>query len=242
MAECPSSQSVMSKTMGYLEKCGLSLEFRRRGCTYTPKTVRWAGDLVITSESVLHQSVMRWDNGSGECEAEHTFPPASDSCGEKTVHPDNLEDVSGSTISEGGKNEFLWTVDEGQPGWDIHIAATNDIWCGGSMAPSDGGDILFDFDGQTKIKSLCGTVEISSYGAPQAFYLDNRVTYQKDIDAGLLVALQHGVTKDLTVLYAKKDISLAEGLVGATDVSAKFLTALAVHGIGKADVISFGMI
>ena len=241
MAECPSSQSVMSKTFSYLEKCGKSTEFLRRACTYTPKSVKWAGDFVITDEAMLHQSLMKYMDGSGACEAEHTFPAASEECGEVTARPDGLKDVEDTDIRE-SDGSFLFTVLEGEPGWDIHIAATNDDGCGGSMAPQDGGDILFDFDGQTKIKSLCGTIEISSYGAPQAFYLDNRVTYKEDIDAGLLVALQHGITKDLTVLYAKKDLPMAEGLIGATDVSTKFLTALAAHGIGKADVISFGMI
>ena len=242
MAECPGGNSVMAETMGYLEKCGLSLEFRRRGCTYTPKTVRWAGDLVITSESVLHQSVMRWDNGSGECEAEHTFPPASDSCGEKTVHPDDLEDVSGSAISEGGENEFLWTVDEGQPGWDIHIAATNDIWCGGSMAPSDGGDLLFNFEAHTQIKSLCGTVAVNSFAEPKAFYLDNRLSYPDDPDRGLLVAIQNGLTGNWNVLYADALTQLNSGLIDAEDISAAFLDALTEKGISKQDVFSLGMI
>ena len=225
-----------------MEKCGLSLEFRRRGCTYTPKTVRWAGDLVITSESVLHQSVMRWDNGSGECEAEHTFPPASDSCGEKTVHPDGLKDVSGSTISEGGENEFLWTVDEGQPGWDIHIAATNDEGCGGSMAPSDGGDVLFNFEAHTQIKSLCGTVAVNSLGEPKAFYLDNRRSYLDDPDRGLLVAIQNGLTGNWKVLYADALTQLNSGLIDAEDISAAFLDALTENGISKQDVFSLGMI
>ena len=242
MAECPGSNSVMAQTMDYMEKCGLSLEFRRCGCTYTPKTVRWAGDLVITSESVLHQSVMRWDNGSGECEAEHTFPPASDSCGEKTVHPDNLEDVSGSTISEGGKNEFLWTVDEGQPGWDIHIAATNDEGCGGSMAPSDGGDVLFNFEAHTQIKSLCGTVSVNSFAEPKAFYLDNRLSYSDDPDRGLLVAIQNGLTGNWKVLYADALTQLNGGLIDAEDISAAFLDALTENGISKQDVFSLGMI
>lgn len=242
MGECPGSQSVMSNTMGYLEKCGLSLEFLRRGCTYTPETVRWAGDLVITPESVLHQSVMRWENGGGECEAEHTFPPASDSCGEKTVHPEGLKDVSGSAISEGGKNGFLWTVDEGQPGWDVHIAATNDEGCGGSMAPSDGGDVLFSFEAHTQIKSLCGTVAVNSFASPKAFYLDNRRSYSEDPDNGLLVAIQDGMIGDWNVLYAEKDLELTEGLAMATDISSQFLDALTEAGIDKKDVFSFGMI
>jgi len=242
MAECPGSNSVMAKTMGYLEKCGLSLEFLRRGCTSTPKTVRWAGALVLTSESVLHQSVMRWDDGSGECEAEHTFPPASDSCGEKTVHPDDLEDVSGSAISEGGENEFLWTVDEGQPGWDIHIAATNDEGCGGSMAPSDGGDVLFNLEAHTQVKSLCGTVAVNSFGEPKAFYLDNRRSYAEDPDNGLLVAIQNGITGDWKVLYADALTPLNEGLIVAEDISAAFLDALTEKGISKQDVFSLGMI
>lgn len=242
MAECPGSNSLMAETMGYLEKCGLSLEFRRRGCTYTPKTVRWAGDLVITSESVLHQSVMRWDNGSGECEAEHTFPPASDSCGEKTVHPDDLEDVSGSTISEGGENGFLWTVDEGQPGWDIHVAATNDDGCGGSMAPSDGGDVLFNLEAHTQVKSLCGTVAVNSFAEPKAFYLDNRRSYLDDPDRGLLVAIQNGLTGNWKVLYADALTQLNSGLIDAEDISAAFLDALTEKGISKQDVFSLGMI
>ena len=242
MAECPGSQSVMSKTIGYLEKCGLSLEFLRRGCTYTPETVKWAGDLVITSGSVLHQSVMRWENGGGECEAEHTFPAASDECGEKTVHPEGLKDVSGSAISEGGKNGFLWTVDEGQPGWDVHIAATNDEGCGGSMAPSDGGDVLFSLEAHTQIKSLCGTVAVNSFASPKAFYLDNRRSYSEDQDNGMLVAIQNGLTGDWKVLYADALTPLNEGLVDAEDISAAFLDALTEKGISKQDVFSLGMI
>ena len=242
MAECSEAQSVESNTFDFLETCGLSLEFLRRGCTYTPKTVRWAGDLVVTSEATLHQSVMRWENGSGECEAEHTFPPASDSCGEKTVHPDDLEDVSGSAISEGGKNEFLWTVDEGQPGWDVDIAATNDEGCGGSMAPSDGGDVLFNFEAHTQIKSLCGTVAVNSLGEPKAFYLDNRRSYSDDPDRGLLVAIQNGLTGNWKVLYADALTQLNSGLIDAEDISAAFLDALTEKGISKQDVFSLGMI
>ena len=242
MSECPGSMSVESKTMGYLETCGLSLEFLRRGCTYTPESVKWAGDLVVTSESMLHQSVMRWNNGSGECEAEHTFPAASDECGGKTVHPDGLENVSGSTISEGGKNEFLWTVDEGQPGWDVDIAATNDDGCGASMAPSDGGDVLFNFEAHTQIKSLCGTIAVNSLAEPKAFYLDNRRSYSEDEDNGLLVAIQNGLTGDWKVLYADALTPLSEGLVDAEDISAAFLDALTKNGISKQDVFSLGMI
>ena len=241
MAECSEAQSVESNTFDFLETCGLSLEFLRRGCTYTPKTVRWAGDIVVTSEAILHQSVMRLKKGN-ECEAEHTFPPASDSCGEKTVHPDDLEDVSGSTISEGGKNEFLWTVDEGEPGWDIHIAATNDDGCGASMAPSDGGDVLLNFEAHTQVKSLCGTVAINSFAGPKAFYLDNRRSYSDDPDRGLLVAIQNGLTGNWKVLYADALTQLNSGLIDAEDISAAFLDALTEKGISKQDVFSLGMI
>lgn len=241
MSQCPASQSAGSLSMDYLEKCGKSIEFLRRACTHTPGSAKWAGDFVILQESMLHQSLMRYMDGSGACESSHTFPAASEECGEKTARPTGIKDVEDTEIRT-TNGTFDFTIGETEPLWDRGIAATNDEGCGGSMAPSDGGDVLFNFEAHTQIKSLCGTVVVNSFAEPKAFYLDNRVTYQEDIDAGLLVALQHGITKDLTVLYAKKDIPLAEGLVGATDVSTKFLAALAVHGIGKADVISFGMI
>lgn len=236
MAQCPGSQSVMSKTMDYLEKCGLSMEYLRRGCTYTPTSVKWAGDLVVTKDATLHQSKMEWIRGEA-CEPSHTFPAASEDCGEKTVTPEGLEPVRETGIRSGGENSFQYTVAEGEPGWDTDITATNDVFCGG-WGPADGGDVLFNFEATTQVKSLCGTIEIRSFADPKAFYLDNRKSFPEDPDNGLLVAIQNGMTGDWTALYAEKGKSLEI----ATDISSQFLDALADLGIDKKDVFSFGMI
>ena len=87
MSECPGSFSVMSKTMNYIEHCGISLEHIRNGCTHTPRTIQWAGDIVILTDSVLKQSHVKKIKGEG-CNLEHTFPAASEKCGEKTASPD----------------------------------------------------------------------------------------------------------------------------------------------------------
>lgn len=241
MAQCPGSQSVWSKTMGYLEKCGLSMEYLRRGCTYTPESVKWAGDLVITKDATLHQSKMDCIRGEA-CDPSHTFPAASDECGEKTVTPEGLEPVKETGIRSGGENSFQYTVEEGEPGWDLHIAATNDEGCGAGMSPADGGDVLFSFEATTQIKSLCGTVTVKSFASPKAFYLDNRKSFSEDPDNGLLVAIQDGMIGDWKVLYTEKDLELTEGLAMATDISSQFLDALTEAGIDKKDVFSFGMI
>lgn len=241
MSECPGSQSVMSKSFGYLETCGKNAEYLRRGCTYTPKAVKWAGDLVITEEAMMHQSLMKYFDGVESCEPEHTFPAASGSCGEKTARPDGLQDVKRTSIRD-GNGSFLFTVAEGEPEWDIHIAATNDDGCGASMAPQDGGDILFSGDARTQIKSLCGTIEMQSFATPKAFYLDNRKSFPEDEDKGLLVAIQNGLTSAWSVLYSEAGADLSAGLVNAEDISTAFLAALEENGIVPGDVFSFGMI
>lgn len=241
MSECAPSHSVDSMTFGFSEICGLDLEFVRRGCTYTPGSVKWAGDIVISKEAMLHQSVMRHIVG-GPCESTYTFQDTSVECESVTVSSPELHDVSDSEISSGSKDSFLLTIEEGQPGWDVHIAATNDEGCGGSMAPSDGGDVLFSFEAHTQIKSLCGTVAVNSFASPKAFYLDNRRSYSEDPDNGLLVAIQNGLTGDWKVLYADALTPLNEGLVDAEDISAAFLDALTEKGISKQDVFSLGMI
>lgn len=240
MAECPGSQSVISKSLDYIEKCGLSMEYLRRGCTYTPASVKWAGDLVITKDATLHQSKMDWIRGKA-CDPSHTFPAASEDCGEKTVTPEGLEPVKETGIRSGGENSFQYTVEEGGLGWDLQITATNDQYCGG-WGPADGGDILFSFEATTQIKSLCGTVAVKSFASPKAFYLDNRNSFPEDPDNGLLVAIQDGMIGDWKVLYAEKDLELTEGLAMATDISSQFLDALTEAGIDKKDVFSFGMI
>ena len=104
----------------------------------------------------------------------------------------------------------------------------------------DGGDILYRPESTGQIASLCGTLIRRGAFEPVAFYLDNRKSYTKDPDRGLLVAMSIGETWE--VRYATAEQSLAEGLVNSTDVSEAFNTAITALGMTQADVISFGMI
>lgn len=233
MSACNKTASVYSETLGYTEICGSNVGFSRDCCTFTPKKIKWAGDLILASQSVLHQSSMQYSHGS-QCDLSHVFeqygqcPPETYSSGKSVQEVDSAL-----------QNDVVHTLDTG---WDIGIAATNDAYCGEGAHPADGGDVLFNFETHTQVKSLCGTVAVNSFGEPKAFYLDNRRSYSEDPDNGLLVAIQNGLTGDWKVLYADALTPLNEGLVDAEDISAAFLDALTEKGISKQDVFSLGMI
>lgn len=240
MAHCLATKSVMSESLGYKETCGVSIEYLRRGSTYTPKAVRWAGDIVITTEAMLHQTKMELFSG-GECEPAYTFSAASDDCGEVTASPTGLNSVKETSIRN-GDGSFAFTVAEGAAGWDEGIAATLDGGCGGSMAPQDGGNVLFSFEPQSQIKSLCGSIERKAHGEPVAFYLDNRRSFSEDPDNGLLVSIKAGIAPEWEVRYAPQGMDLSSGLEVSDDVTAQFMEQIAALGMSHEDIFEFGMI
>lgn len=240
MTACPSSQSVMSKTMDYIEHCGISLEHIRNGCTHTPRSIQWAGDIVILKDSVFKQSRVEKINGA-ECTLEHTFPAASEECGEKTASPDGVKKIE-EEIRDGSEESFEFTIPqnpdrEEEKNWDLGIWMSND-WCG---AMQDGGDVLMQFDTFPRVVSLCGTIDKTLFN-PTVYYLDNRKSYSEDPDNGLLVAIRNGINGSWEVRYSPVEKILTEGLAMSDDVTTAFTTALSALDMTHEDVLEFGMI
>lgn len=240
MTQCPSSVSVMSKTTNYIEHCGISLEHIRNGCTHTPRSIQWAGDIVILKDSVFKQSRVKKINGEG-CNLEHTFPAASEECGEKTASPDGVKEIE-DEIRDGSEESFEFTIPqnsdrEEEKNWDLDILMSNDE-CGEMQ---DGGDVLIQFDIFPRVVSLCGTIDRTLFN-PTAHYLDNRKSYSDDSDNGLLVAIRNGINGAWEVRYSPAERILTEGLIKSDDVTATFTAALSALGMTHADVFEFGMI
>ena len=105
----------------------------------------------------------------------------------------------------------------------------------------DGGDVLVRFDTNSRVVSLCGTIDRTLFN-PTAHYLDNRKSYSKDPDNGLLVAIRNGINGAWEVRYSPAERILTEGLVMSDDVTEAFTTALSTLGMTHADVFEFGMI
>lgn len=240
MTECGASQSVMSKTMNYIEHCGISLEHIRNGCTHTPRSIQWAGDIVILKDSVFKQSRVKKIKGEG-CNLEHTFPAASEECGEKTASPDGVKEIE-EEIRDGSEESFEFTIPqnsdrENEKNWDLDILMSNDE-CGEMQ---DGGDVLMQKDLYPRVVSLCGTIDRALFN-PTAHYLDNRKSYSEDPDNGLLIAVRNGINGDWEVRYSRAGEILTEGLIMAGDVTAAFTKALSDLGMAHEDVFEFGMI
>lgn len=240
MTQCPGSISVMSKTMGFIEHCGISLEHIRNGCTHTPRSIQWAGDIVILKDSVLKQSRVKKIKGEG-CNLEHTFPAANEECGEKTASPAGVKEIE-EEIRDGSEESFEFTIPqhsnrEEEKNWYLDILMSNDN-CG---LMQDGGDVLIKKDLYHRVVSLCGTIDRTLFN-PTAHYLDNRKSHSKDPDNGLLVAIRNGINGAWEVRYSPAERILTEGLVMSDDATAAFTTALSALGMTHEDVFEFGMI
>ncbi len=240
MTQCPGSVSVMSKTMGYIEHCGISLEHIRNGCTHTPRSIQWAGDIVILKDGVFKQSRVKKIKGE-ECDLEHTFPAASEECGEKTASPVGVKKIE-EEIRDGSEESFEFTIPqnpdrEKENNWDLDIWMSTDE-CGKMQ---DGGDVLLRFDTFPRVVSLCGTIDKTLFN-PTVYYLDNRKSYSEDPDNGLLVAIRNGLNGEWEVRYSPVERILTEGLIMSDDVTEAFTTALSALGMTHEDVFEFGMI
>jgi hypothetical protein len=219
MTACPGSASVMSMSMGYTERCGISLEHIRNGCTHTPRSVQWAGDIVILKDSVLKQSRVEKIKGEG-CNLAHTFSAASEECGEKTASPDNVKEIE-EEIRDGSEESFEFTIPQNanrdnEKNWDLDVLMSNDE-CGEMQ---DGGDVLIQKDLYPRVVSLCGTIDRTLFN-PTAHYLDNRKSYSDDPDNGLLVAIRNGLNGVWEVRYSPVERILTEGLVMSDDVTVR---------------------
>jgi hypothetical protein len=234
----------MSVSLGYLEVCGKSHEFLRRGCSYTPKTCSWAGDLLLTGEPLLKQSEVNDMRGAEET-IEYTFPAdESSGCGAITVGIPSQYKVEETDIRTGGANTFEYHTpknpDESEEAnWSLGLYQSLNE-CGEMM---DGGDALQSQSLERRVTSICGTVDRSSgiFDA-QAHYLDNRKSYTDDPDNGLLVAIRTGAVWSWELRYAPVDRDLTNGLIESDDVSEAFTTALSALGMTHQDVFEFGMI
>ena len=236
--------SVMSETFGYLEVCGKSHEFLRRGCSYTPKTYSWAGDLLLAGEPLLKQSEVNDMRGGAEA-IEHTYVEIGGTgCGGVAVGIPSQYKVEETDIRTGGANTFEYhtpksPVEAEEENWSLNLyQSTNE--CGEMM---DGGDALQSQSLERRVTSICGTVDRSSgvFDA-QAHYLDNRKSYPDDPDNGLLVAIRTGAVWSWELRYAPVDRDLATGLIESDDISEAFAAALSALGMSHSDVFEFGMI
>ena len=235
--------TVATETYGYDDKCCLSHEFLRRGCTKTPMAIRWAGDLLVYENLMLKQSEVN-DMRGGDCETVINYEKENENCPDAETGIPIQYRVEETPIRTGDRNTFNYTVqkneDEGsESNWTLDIYQSTDD-CGKMM---DGGDALQDYYMLCGVTSLCGTVDRSSGAfAPQAHYLDNRKSYSDDPDNGLLVCIRTGAVWNWEIRYAPVDRDLTNGLIESDDVSEAFTTALSALGLTHSDVFEFGMI
>jgi hypothetical protein len=107
----------------------------------------------------------------------------------------------------------------------------------------DGGDALQQPNVSREVISLCGTLRRNAGSSdPQVHFLDNRDSFDKDPDNGLLLAIRTGFVWDWEVRYATKENVLTEGLVKTDDVTAAFAEAIGALGMTNEDVFYFGML
>ena len=232
--------SVQSETFGYLEVCGRSHEFVRRACTNTPREISWAGDILIVKESLLKQSEVH-DIRGGDSDVNHTY---QSNCGVQEVGIPPQYSVEETPIRTGGEDSFEYLIPkaedpEDEKQWDLGIyQSLND--CGVLM---DGGDALQTPNATREVIGICGTLRRNSgLGDPQVHYLDNRKSYSKDPDNGLLIAIRTGLVWNWEVRYAPKEMILSEGLMRSDDVTAQFMEQITALGMTSEDIFEFGMI
>lgn len=234
--------SLMSKTFGYRELCGLSHEFLRRGMSFTPTEISWAGDFVIASDPILKQSEI-FDIRGENNEVQTTYDSDTSDCSSTTVGIPTEYKVEETSIRERGNTSFKFLVEKAEnvddeKNWDIGVYESTDE-CGVLM---DGGDALYRPSVKNTVSSLCGTVIRDGGALPiSAYYLDNRNSNSDDPDNGLLVAIQSG-PGTLEVRYCKKELLLNTGLSESIDITLEFRKALNDLGMSDADVLQFGMI
>jgi hypothetical protein len=233
----------MSKTFGYLELCGKSHEYLRRACTYTPKSVSWAGDIILTKEPILKQSEVNDIRGEDD-DVRTTYTPPTEDCSDIEAGIPSQYKVEETPIRTGGENSFQYKipknpVEEEETNWSLDIYQSNDD-CAVLM---DGGDCLYQEALQHRVTSLCGSIDKSS-GAfeAKAHYLDNRKSYSTDPDSGLLVAIRTGAVWNWELRYVPKELNLSAGLSVSDDITLAFREALAAEGMTDEDVLEFGMI
>ena len=136
--------------------------------------------------------------------------------------------VEATGIRTGSENSFNYTIPkaenpEDETQWDLGIYQTENE-CGVLM---DGGDALQTPNAGREVISLCGTLRRSAgLSEPQVHFLDNRDSFDKDPDNGLLLAIRTGFVWDWEVRYATKENVLIEGLMKTDDVTAAFAAAL----------------
>lgn len=232
--------SLMSESLGYVEACGKSHEFLRRGCTKTPTKTSWAGDLLITEEVVVKQSEVN-DMRGEESDVSHTYAPITEECPEKKVGIPSQYKVEETSIRS-GKGTFNYLIpkaknEEDETHWDLDIYQSLSD-CGVLM---DGGDALQQPSIMGYVTSLCGTVDRAGL-SPKAHYLDNRASYSDDPYNGLLVAIRTGLVWNWEVRYAPKEMVHSEGLMRSDDVTAQFMEQIILLGMTSEDIFEFGMI
>ena len=245
MSDCGRTQSYMSKALDMELMAGNSQEFCRGAKAYTPKSASWAGDLLITSEADYRQSRMKWVRG-GACRMQTKVTP-NEECGELTLRPSGAIDPE----ETGARDcDLAITFDPEPPsdpdaqfgnGWEMKILASTDE-CG---AMTDGGDVYHDMEASTKIQSLDGSFTFE-YVAPMDLlnvaFLDNRNTYSDDTDKGLLIAVQHPLTKNWTFKFSTGDERDAGRVSDMTDITAFVSVKLGALSMTIKDVFLVGMI
>ena len=245
MGDCGGASSVMSKALDMNLMAGNSQEFCRGAKAYTPASASWAGDLLITHEADYRQSRMKWVRGEA-CRMQTKVTPSED-CGELTLRPSGAIDPE-----ETGVRNCDLTIDfdpapptdpdaEFGNGWEMKILASTDE-CG---AMTDGGDVYHDMEASTKIQSLDGTFTFE-YVAPMQYlnvaFLDNRNTYSDDKDKGLLIAIQHPLTKNWVFKFSTGEERSSGNVDDMTDITSLVSAKLTAAGMTIKDVFLVGMI
>ena len=244
MGDCGETKSYMSEALGLRLLCGNSQEFCRGASMYTPKTTAWAGDLLITSEADYRQSRMKWVRGEG-CTFQKTDPDpsATGECGEQRLRPSGAVDP----VETGARNcAFNFDFSPEHPGEDVEFgngweckiwASTNE--CGAMI---DGGDVYSEADAGTNVQSLDGTFNFSCIGNPFVAFLDNRKTYREDEDKGLMIAIQHPLTRKWKFTFTAESNGRSTNFSDMQDITSQVVELLQAGGLVETDIILAGMI
>lgn len=233
--------TVATETYGYDDKCCLSHEFLRRGCSVTPMSAYWAGDLIVTTEILTKQSEVN-DMRGGDCETNIEYPKQNNSCSDLESGIPGQYTVEATSIRDGEENSFQYLIPkaenpENEHNWSLGLYQSNDE-CGKMM---DGGDAYQDLSVFGRVMSICGSINQQIFN-PSVHFLDNRKSLADDPDNGLLFAIRNGLTGNWEVRYAPVERNLTAGLMMSDDVTAAFRAALAGEGMTDDDVFEFGMI
>ena len=230
------SPMLMALDPGLILIAGASVEFCRGAKAYTPAKAMWAGDILITTQAEHRQSFWKRVNG-GACDVKDTVSPSED-CKNLDLSPAGIINPEETDVRNCSLGFSFDPERSAKNGWDMDIYASVED-CGVLV---DGGDIYYNGEWTTKFKSLDDTFSHTTAGPDELIniaYLDNRKTYSKDPDKGLLFAIQDILSKAWLFKFTHKD---GQTIGKMEDVTSIIAAKLAEKELGMQDVLLVGMI